>query len=226
MLKRVTAPKELPQVGIPIGKASFPSPFVSGLEYASPARGTWDIVHTDKATGEDTVLVPQGTHRISGDTAEVILRNRNYAQADYKRLETQQYFYSALVRTFLEEYELPDYYTACKNVAYYINTDLDIKEIWGLYATMTTINPANIFIIRLPGGGYDYTLPHSGIRQSGYALDRDAVATLLNDYFRDPDMPVEAEKLNIPTDVEWLYGVTADPGKTLGDVNSGGDAAA
>lgn len=46
MLKRVTAPKELPQVGIPIGRASFPSPFVSGLEYASPARGTWNIVHT------------------------------------------------------------------------------------------------------------------------------------------------------------------------------------
>ena len=46
MLKRITAPKEVPSVGIPIGKASFPSPFVSGLEYASPARGTWNIVHT------------------------------------------------------------------------------------------------------------------------------------------------------------------------------------
>ena len=46
MLKRVTAPKEVASVGIPIGKASFPSPFVSGLEYASPARGTWNIVHT------------------------------------------------------------------------------------------------------------------------------------------------------------------------------------
>ncbi len=46
MLKRVTAPREVPPVGIPIGNASFPSPFVSGLEYASPARGTWNIVHT------------------------------------------------------------------------------------------------------------------------------------------------------------------------------------
>ena len=46
MLKRVTAPKEVASVGVPIGKASFPSPFVSGLEYASPARGTWNIVHT------------------------------------------------------------------------------------------------------------------------------------------------------------------------------------
>ena len=46
MLKRVTAPREVASVGIPIGKASFPSPFISGLEYASPARGTWNIVHT------------------------------------------------------------------------------------------------------------------------------------------------------------------------------------
>ena len=32
--------------GIEITNANFPSPFVSGLEYATPARGTWNIVHT------------------------------------------------------------------------------------------------------------------------------------------------------------------------------------
>ena len=32
--------------GIEIANANFPSPFVSGLEYATPARGTWNIVHT------------------------------------------------------------------------------------------------------------------------------------------------------------------------------------
>ena len=46
MLKRVSVPKEVPNIGIPVKSASFPSPFVSGLEYASPARGTWNIVHT------------------------------------------------------------------------------------------------------------------------------------------------------------------------------------
>ncbi|MBR5126656.1 MAG: nitrogenase [Oscillospiraceae bacterium] len=46
MLKRVTAPKEVRSVGIPIGNAAYPAPFASGLEYASPARGTWNIVHT------------------------------------------------------------------------------------------------------------------------------------------------------------------------------------
>lgn len=33
-------------VSTPIGKAEFPSPFASGLEYSAPARGTWNIVHT------------------------------------------------------------------------------------------------------------------------------------------------------------------------------------
>ena len=35
---------ELPQVRI--ADADFPAPFRSGLEYSSPARGTWNIVHT------------------------------------------------------------------------------------------------------------------------------------------------------------------------------------
>lgn len=32
--------------GIEIASANFPTPFASGLEYATPARGTWNIVHT------------------------------------------------------------------------------------------------------------------------------------------------------------------------------------
>lgn len=36
--------KEIPHIRI--GDAEFPAPFKSGLEYASPARGTWNIVHT------------------------------------------------------------------------------------------------------------------------------------------------------------------------------------
>ena len=35
---------EIPHVRI--ADASFPAPFRSGLEYSSPARGTWNIVHT------------------------------------------------------------------------------------------------------------------------------------------------------------------------------------
>lgn len=46
MLKKVAVTPEVQSVGIPIRDAAFPAPFPSGLEYASPARGTWNIVHT------------------------------------------------------------------------------------------------------------------------------------------------------------------------------------
>ena len=43
MLKRVNEQRQI--AGIPVREAAFPSPFASGLEYASPARGMWNIVH-------------------------------------------------------------------------------------------------------------------------------------------------------------------------------------
>lgn len=46
MLKRVNAPIDHRGAKIAIGDAAFPAPFASGLEYATPARGTWNIVHT------------------------------------------------------------------------------------------------------------------------------------------------------------------------------------
>lgn len=44
MLKRVNADRQLAPVTV--GQAGFPSPYPGGLEYASPARGMWNIVHT------------------------------------------------------------------------------------------------------------------------------------------------------------------------------------
>ena len=47
MLKRVNEKTESTVIpGVRIADAAFPAPFRSGLEYSSPARGTWNIVHT------------------------------------------------------------------------------------------------------------------------------------------------------------------------------------
>lgn len=51
MLKRIN--ETAVAHGIPVSQASFPMPFGSGLEYAAPARGCWNIVHTG-------MLVPEG----------------------------------------------------------------------------------------------------------------------------------------------------------------------
>ena len=45
MLKRISPVPDESGAAVPIEKAGFPSPFASGLEYGSPARGTWNIVH-------------------------------------------------------------------------------------------------------------------------------------------------------------------------------------
>lgn len=53
MLKRVGQTVDPAGAVVSIGEADFPAPFVSGLEYASPARGAWNIVHTG-------MLLPEG----------------------------------------------------------------------------------------------------------------------------------------------------------------------
>ena len=45
MLKPVREKLNLDSMGIEIGKTKFPKPFPTGLEYSSPARGSWNIVH-------------------------------------------------------------------------------------------------------------------------------------------------------------------------------------
>lgn len=182
---------------------------MGGIEMYVP----WDIVTVDKETGKEDLVCKQGLHRISGDTAELILRNRNYSTADYKRLETQQYFYAALVKSLLNDYTLADYYNTCKVVAHYINTSLDITEIWGLYATMLKVQPENIYIVRAPGGS-----AHINGHQWVYYIDRDSCADILNEHFRSQENPVSAENLGLTTGQTYLYGMNIDPGRTMGDV--------
>ena len=54
MLKRVGELEKLASVSVK--EATFPAPFHEGLEYSSPARGTWNIVHTG-------MLIPE-SHQI------------------------------------------------------------------------------------------------------------------------------------------------------------------
>ena len=51
-MTRVLPPVDDKGARVAIRDAAFPAPFASGLEYSSPARGTWNIVHTG-------MLIPQ-----------------------------------------------------------------------------------------------------------------------------------------------------------------------
>lgn len=56
MLTKINGTVDHTGACIPIKAAAFPEPFYDGLQYAPPARGTWNIVHT-------TLCVPE-THQI------------------------------------------------------------------------------------------------------------------------------------------------------------------
>ena len=56
MLKRIQRETDHPGAVVKIREASWPAPFQEGLEYSSPARGTWNIVHTG-------MLIPE-SHQI------------------------------------------------------------------------------------------------------------------------------------------------------------------
>lgn len=56
MLKRIERTQDREGAGMAMKEAVFPSPFLEGLEYSSPARGTWNIVHTG-------MLIPE-SHQI------------------------------------------------------------------------------------------------------------------------------------------------------------------
>lgn len=46
MLRRLEREEDASGAQVLIAQASFPAPFQAGLEFSSPARGTWNIVHT------------------------------------------------------------------------------------------------------------------------------------------------------------------------------------
>lgn len=56
MLKRIQRETDHPGAVVKISEAAWPAPFKEGLEYSSPARGTWNIVHTG-------MLIPE-SHQI------------------------------------------------------------------------------------------------------------------------------------------------------------------
>ncbi len=56
MLKRIQRETDHPGAVVKIREAAWPAPFKEGLEYSSPARGTWNIVHTG-------MLIPE-SHQI------------------------------------------------------------------------------------------------------------------------------------------------------------------
>lgn len=193
---------------------------MGGIEMYVP----WDITAINPETGEEEMLVPQGQHRVSGDTAEVILRNRNYGTADYKRLETQQYFYLALFNTFKANPQ--DFIKVAPGFIQYFNTDMSVADLLALANTAMNLEADKIGFARAPGGPVTRTDTVTGEAQSCYGINRENMAELLNNYFRPYSDPVPAEELGLPalTDADFNLGQNYEDIRTIGSLDPGNEA--
>jgi len=180
---------------------------LGGIEMYVP----WDVPVFDE-NGVQVSVIPQGTHRIDGATAETIVRSRKgYAQGDLMRLEMQQYFYAALFKTFLT-FPMSDIVRVMPMFSAFINTDMSVTQLGSLAAAMQKVDTANITVIRCPGGPLGEINGHTGL----YGINAENLAPLLNEYMR-PNLPsVPASELGLPTGLTYYQGEIIDVVTNMG----------
>ena len=177
-----------------------------------------------KLKGSDEVVAEPGYQLVTGDVAELILRNRNFQQQDYKRLETQQYFYLALFNTFKANPQ--DFIKVAPGFIQYFNTDMSVADLLALANTAMNLEADKIGFARAPGGPVTRTDTVTGEAQSCYGINRENMAELLNNYFRPYSDPVPAEELGLPalTDADFNLGQNYEDIRTIGSLDPSNEA--
>ncbi|MGD9559113.1 MAG: LCP family protein [Oscillospiraceae bacterium] len=169
--------------------------------------GVKEIIDIVNATGEFLVYVPgdiehpdypgqvleKGWRAFTGSEADFFLRNRNYADQDVSRLQTQQYFYSALFREF-KQLAPSDLLMWMKVLLYRVKVGgISPLEIGGLAQKALGVQGQDIVFVRPPVTGAWY-----GDEQL-VALVPDETADLLNEYFRPEGHSLSVDELDIYT---------------------------
>lgn len=176
--------------------------------------GIWMHIPRDLVDKKGNVVFQEGDVKVDGQSAELILRNRNTARSDYDRLELQQSFYAAVFKTFMNDYPIGDAMKVAKMVAHYVNTDLSLMDLAGLYLSLKDLTAADVYMVRCAGG--PITVDGNG---SLYGIEKEYTAKILNEHFRPEGVTVSADQLGLP-DVEFPLGVNYDEGRTLDGVQT------
>lgn len=190
---------------------------LGGIEMYVP----WDVPVFD-ANGNQVSTIAQGTHRIDGATAEIIVRSRKgYNQGDIKRLEMQQYFYAAIFRTFMT-FPLSDVIRVIPMFSTYVNTDLSVADMIGLASGIQNLESSNIRVIRAPGGATTNINGHTGL----YGINAETLAPLLNEYMRPYSDAVSASELGLPKNLAYPTGEVDASVTIMGELPSNEEEAA
>ena len=195
---------------------------VDGIDNGLQMYVPYPIILKDKATGkEETIIKTPGWYYVNGKTAEQIVRNRNYPNADMQRLEVQSYFYAAIIKNFTENLNTSDFIKIMNRFTQYITTDMHWTKIASLAQFGFSVPYENMRIIKPAVHGYLSLNPDSGKEVAIVVAEEKEWADTLNEYFRpyqDP-MPASGIKMEGPNwEVVKDYGYVPGSVQTIADI--------
>ena len=197
---------------------------VDSIDYGLQMYVPYPIIIKDSETGkEETIIKEPGWYYVSGQTAERIVRNRNYPNRDIQRLEVQSYFYAAIIKNFTETLNISDFIKIMSRFTQYITTDMHWTKIASIAQFGFGVDYRDMTIIKPSLHGYDVIKTGNTTRTNVLVCEEENWAELLNEYCRPHQEDKSADVLKMPTqppegEVVRDYSATRPSVQTIADI--------
>lgn len=111
----------------------------------------YDMYYSDPVQGL-YINLKEGQQHLDGDTAEQLVRNRQYANGDIGRIEVQQQFLSAFVKQVLDTDTIIKNLPSLIKAAFeYIKTDMSLGDMLKYATYIDDVKSSEILTETLPG---------------------------------------------------------------------------
>ena len=169
------------------------------------------IILKDGNGNEQVLYKEAGWYTVDGATAEVILRNRNYPEADVQRLQVQSAFYASLLKHF-KEVGVVVCAQLVPTFAKFVTTDMHWTRMVALVTEVLNIDFNNMQIIKPSVHGY------IADGQAIVAVEEEEWIRILNENFRPYQTPVEDIVTDELGEITQDYGATQTTVQTIGGI--------
>ena len=172
------------------------------------------IILKDGAGNEQVLYSEAGWYQVDGATAEAILRNRNYPEADVQRLEVQSAFYASIIKHFKETGVVVTAQLV-PTFAKFITTDMHWTRIVALATEALNMDFNNMQIIKPSVHGY------VADGQAVVAVEEEEWVRIINENFRPYQEPITEINTDELGEITQDYGTTQTTTQTIGAILAG-----
>ena len=172
------------------------------------------IILKDGNGNQQVLYSEAGWYQVDGATAEAILRNRNYPEADVQRLEVQSAFYASIIKHF-KEVGVVVTAQLVPTFAKFITTDMHWTRMVALATEVLNMDFNNMQIIKPSVHGY------VADGQAVVAVEEEEWLRIINENFRpyqDPVTDIVTDELG---EITQDYGATQTSTQTIGAILAG-----